>query len=384
MNTMKAALVGTGFMGWVHADALRRLGVEVVGVCGSSPEKSRASAEQLGVGQAYSNYEQLLADDSVQCVHILTPNRLHFEMVQQAFAAGKHVMCEKPLAMNPQESAELVRLAADYPSLAAGVNYNIRYYPLCLEAREKTLGRSIGDVVYATGSYVQDWLSKPTDYNWRVLTEEVGELRAVADIGTHWLDLVQFITGKRIESVCADLLTAHPVRQRPVGEVQTFQSGEAQQTEPIEVATDDYGAILFHFEDGTRGCLHVSQITPGRRNCVRFEIAGSEETLAWNSESPNELWIGRRDEPNGSLLRDPSFLSGAALQAADYPGGHNEGYPDSFKACFRAFYSYIEAGDFQATPPFPTFEEAHHELVLCEAIAQSHRERRWVSTGEIK
>jgi predicted dehydrogenase len=383
MTSTGAAVIGTGFMCVAHTEALRRIGVHVAGVLGSSPEKSRKAVESLRLpsAKAYASLEDLLRDPAVHSVHVATPNRLHFEEAKRSLEAGKHVMCEKPLAMDPSESAELVALARRHPRLAAGVNYNVRYYPLCVEARERVRGGEIGDVLHACGSYVQDWLLFDTDYNWRVLADQGGELRAVADIGTHWLDLVYAITGLEVEAVCADLKTVHPVRRRPRGEVETFKSKEGAgggDTEPTTVTTDDYGSVLLRYRGGARGVVWVSQVTAGRKNCVRFEIAGSRRALAWDSERPDELWVGRRDGPNESLLKDPSLLTPAARNATGYPGGHVEGYADSFKQCFRAFYGYTERGDFSAPPTFPTFEEGHREIVLCDAILRSHREARWV------
>jgi len=370
-------------MGWVHVEALRRAGVGVVGILGSSPQKSRVEADRLGLSHAYASFDEVLSDAAVDSVHIATPNRLHFEMATAALEAGKHVLCEKPLAMNSDESAQLVDLAARRPHLAAGVNYNIRFYPLCLEARDRVRSGAIGDVLHLSGGYVQDWLLEPTDYNWRVLADEGGELRAVSDIGTHWLDLLHAITGLEVESLCADLQTVHPVRQRPTGEVQTFASDTGEiEREPVEIVTEDAGSILLRFHGGPRGSLTVSQVTAGRKNCLRFEIAGADAALSWNSERPNDLWIGHRDRPNEVLMRDPSLLGTRAQSAADYPGGHNEGYADSFKQCFRTFYSAIEAGEL-TEPAFPTFADGHREIVLCEAILQSHRERRWVDVASV-
>jgi len=289
------------------------------------------------------------------------------------------VLCEKPLAMNSTESGELVALARQVRR-AAGVNYNVRYYPLCLEAAEMRRRGALGKVYSACGSYVQDWLFYPTDYNWRVLAEEGGELRAIADIGTHWLDLVHAITGLEVESLCADLTTVFPERRRPRGEVQTFQGKEerAGDSEPVRVSTEDFGSVMLKFQGGGRGLLWVSQVTAGRKNCLRFEIAGSRCALAWCSETPNELWVGHRDAANENLIRDPALLSPTVRKYANHPGGHNEGFPDTFKQCFRAFYDYIQAGDFSAPPTFPTFADGHREIVLCEAVLKSHRERRWV------
>lgn len=379
MKRIGAAIIGTGFMGPAHAEALRRVGVDVVGILGSSAEKSRLAATSLGLRKAYRSLEELLDDGEVGVVHVTSPNRLHFAQAGAALRAGKHVLCEKPLAMNAAESAELVALVRQ-SGLAAGVNYNIRFYPLCLEARERIARGELGAIHSITGSYVQDWLLYPADYNWRVLEAEGGALRAVADIGTHWLDLVQTISVRRVEAVCADLQTIFPVRQRPAGEVETFSGKTAGHTnlQDVAITTEDHGAVMLRFGGGARGVLWVSQVTAGRKNCLRFEIAGAQATLAWNSERPDELWVGHRERANELLMRDPALVSDAARQHVGYPGGHAEGYPDSFKQCFRAFYEYIEVGDFSAPPPFPTFADGHQEILLCDAILRSHREQRWV------
>lgn len=379
MYKLNAAIVGTGFMGPAHTEALRRLGVNVIGILGSSETKSEAAAAALGLARAYRNFDELLTDADVNVVHITSPNRFHFAQAGAALESGKHVLCEKPLAMNAAESARLTALAAQ-SGCAAGVNYNIRFYPLCIEARERIARGELGQVLSVTGSYVQDWLLHPTDYNWRVLESEGGALRAVADIGTHWLDLAQAVTGLKVVAVCADLKTVYPTRQRPEGEVETF-SGKIEQaasSQTVEITTEDQGGVLLRFENGARGVLWVSQVTAGRKNRLRFEIAGSRAALAWNSEQPDELWLGNRDRANELLPRDPGLMSDAARRFTSYPGGHAEGYPDSFKQCFKAFYDYIAAGDFTAPSAFPTFADGHREIQICEAILQSHREQRWI------
>jgi predicted dehydrogenase len=378
-STLRAAVVGAGFIGPVHVEALRRAEVHVAGIAGSSPDKSRAVAGRLGLLRGYASFDEVLADANVDVVHLTTPNRCHFEQAAAVLRAGKHVLCEKPLAMSSHETAELVRLAK-CSGRAAGVCYNIRFYPLCLEAAERMRRGEIGDVYHVTGSYAQDWLFHPTDFNWRVQAEDGGELRAVADIGTHWLDLVQFITGCNVEAVCADLHTVFPQRRRPRGGVETF-SGKMQaatETEAVSVTTEDYGCLMLRFQGGARGVVWVSQVAAGRKNCLQVELAGSKQSLAWESERPNELWIGHRDQPNELLVRDPALLSSAARRHADYPGGHNEGFPDTFKQLFRAFYEYIAAGDLAAPPTFPTFADGHREALLCEAVLRSAREGRWV------
>ncbi len=376
MSRVGTAVVGAGFIGPVHVEALRRLGIAVTGILGCNAEESASACESLGLPKAYAGLDDVLNDPAVDAVHLAVPNVLHYSMARQVLEAGKHVLCEKPLGMNSSETAELVELA-DKSGKVAAVCYNIRFYPLNLEAREMVARGDVGEIYAVNGSYVQDWLLYDTDYNWRVLADQGGALRAVADIGTHWMDLVLSIIGLKVESVFADLYTVHKVRKRPIGEVETFsgKSGGPAATEPIDIDTDDYGCILFRFTNGARGSLHVSQVTAGRKNCLRYEISGAKRALAFNSESPNELWIGRRDGPNESLIRDPSLLSDMARGFSSYPGGHNEGFPDAFKGCFQAFYQAIEGGPAM----YPTFEEGHKEVILCEAILRSHQEQKWVS-----
>jgi len=369
----------------VHTEGLRRAGVDVVGALGVSAEETGSFVESRGIPKGYASLDELLADPAVESVHIVTPNRLHFELAKACLEAGKHVFCEKPLAMNSKETGELVALVGERPKQAAAVNYNLRFYPLNIEARERVRGGSIGKVYHVAGSYVQDWLLLDTDYNWRVVAEEGGALRAVADIGTHWLDLVHSITGLEAEAVCADLMVVHPVRRRPKGEVETYSGKVATEaeTEPVKVTTEDYGSILLRFKGGAKGVLWVSQVTAGRKNCLRYELAGEKAAFEWVSENPEVLWIGRRSGPNEILMRDPSLLSPEARAAVGVPGGHAEGYADTFKQHFRAFYGYVEKGDFSAPAPFATFEDGHREVVLCEAVMESNEKGGWVDVKDV-
>ena len=383
MFRSKAAVVGTGFIGPVHIEGLIRAGVQVHGVLGTSLEKSQATANLFGIKKAYRNIDELVNDSEVDVVHLTSPNRFHFDQTIQCLDAGKHVLCEKPLAMNSHESGELVR-RSKLAKVLTGVNYNVRFYPICIEAAERVKRGDIGDVFHISGSYVQDWLHKPTDFNWRVLAQEGGPLRALADIGTHWLDLVQAISHLEIQSVCADLQTVYPIRQRPVGGVETFSSKvnrEVQRLVDVPVDTEDYGGVMLRFRNGARGIMHVSQVTAGQKNCIRWELAGSKQSMAWNSQRPDELWIGNRDTANESLLRDPGLLSDPARTHAQYPGGHNEGFPDTFKQLFRSFYSAVESQDADKQTSFaayPTFEDGHREILMCEAILKSAAEQRWI------
>ncbi len=382
MQQFKTVVIGTGFIGPVHVEGLRRAGVQVAGIVGSSPEKSSAAAIRLGLPSAYRTLDEVLDDATIDAVHLTTPNRYHYPQAVAVLRAGKHVLCEKPLAMNSRESAELVRISSD-SGRVAGVAYNVRFYPLCHEAAARVRNGSLGEMLHIHGSYVQDWLLYDSDFNWRVMAAG-GELRAVADIGTHWLDLVQFISGQQVVSVCADLKTIHRQRRMPRGSVETF-AGKAvvsTETETVDIGSEDCGSVMLRMNSGANGCLWVSQTTAGRKNRLFFELAGSQQSLAWNSETPNSLWIGHRDKANESLIRDPTLMDESASRVSSYPGGHNEGFPDTFKQLFRRFYGFIAAADLHAPPPFPTFADGHRETLLCEAILQSHRERRWVDIPE--
>ena len=378
---LRAAVIGAGFVGRAHIEALRRLAVPVQGVLGSSGARAQAASRALGIARAYQSLEELLSDSSVDVVHICTPNHLHFPETQSAMQAGKHVMCEKPLAMNPKETAALVQLAREQGRVGA-VTYNLRYYPLCQEAHALVKQGAIGKPQVVHGTYLQDWLLYPTDWNWRLDPALGGAMRAVADIGTHWLDLITWITGQKLTQLCADLATVIPVRQRPKGPVETFAKITDAAAEPVPMSTDDYGSILLHFDGGLRGVLTVSQVSAGRKNRLWFEIDGSEGSLAWDQEQPNVLWMGSRKEANRYLIKDPSLMSPEARGYAAYPAGHAEGYPDTFLQLFRDLYGYIAAGDFKAPRPFPTFESGHYEVQLCELIGLSSKERRWVEVRE--
>jgi predicted dehydrogenase len=385
-HDITAAVIGAGFIGPVHVEGLRRVGIRVKGIAGISPEEAQRAAATLGLSHAYRHVDELLADPEVQSVHLASPNRLHHTHALAALAAGKHVICEKPLAMTSAQTTELVKAWRERPAQVAAVNYNLRFYPLSIHARSLVRSGEIGQVVHVHGSYVQDWLLYPTDFNWRVLKTEGGELRAVGDVGTHWLDLVGFVSGLEVEAVMADLMTVHTTRlMPPAGSVETFkgkESGQPVERQPVPIDTEDFGMILLRYKGGARGSLTVSQVTAGRKNCLRYEIAGARKALYFNSETPNTLWIGERAEANRELMRDPSLLDAEAARFASYPGGHNEGFPDTFKQLYRAVYTDVLNGRRSENPLYATFEDGHKEVALCEAIARSHREQRWVPVGE--
>lgn len=378
-QTIGVGVAGTGFIGPAHVEGLHRNGIQVLGLVGSTQEKAEQKAADLGVSRIYESLDEMLADPDVDVVHLATPNHLHHPQAKAALLAGKHVVCEKPLAITSAESGELVKLAKE-KNLVNAVNFNIRMYPLAQQARSMVQSGELGDLFILQGSYLQDWLLLPTDWNWRLEPSLGGTLRAVGDIGSHWLDLLTFITGLHVEEVYADFKTFHPIRKKPAKPVETYTGKILTPEDYIDqpISTEDYATILLHYENGVRGVLTVSQVSSGRKNRLFYEINGSKSSLAWDSERPNELWIGQRSSPNQTLMKDPSLLSPEARAVTSYPGGHNEGFPDTFKQLYAKVYSYILAGDVSKTPDFPTFADGHYEMLLTEAIERSAREKAWV------
>jgi len=378
-QSIGVGVAGTGFIGPAHIEALRRNGIRVLGLAENTKEKAEEKAAELGIPQIYGSIDEMLADSDIHVVHLATPNHLHHPHAKAALLAGKHVVCEKPLAMSTAESAELVELAAE-KKLVNAVNFNIRMYPLAQQARSMVQNGELGDLFILQGSYLQDWLLFPTDWNWRLEPDLGGTLRAVGDIGSHWLDLLTFITGLHVEEVYADFKTFHPIRKKPAKPVETYTGKILTPEDYIDqpIQTEDYATILLHYENGVRGVLTVSQVSSGRKNRLFYEISGSKSSLGWDSERPNELWVGHRTEANQILMKDPSLLSPVAQSTASYPGGHNEGFPDTFKQLYAKIYAYIMAGDTTQTPDFPTFADGHYEMQLCEAIERSAKEGKWV------
>jgi predicted dehydrogenase len=370
-----AAVVGTGFIGVVHVEALRRLGVQVYGVVGSSHARAAQRVASLGLPPAYESFEAMLADPRVDVVHVTSPNHLHYPQAVAALAAGKHVVCEKPLAMTSAETGELLRLA-QASGLVHAVNFNIRFYPINRHLHQLVREGGLGDVRLVSGHYLQDWLLLDTDWNWRLEPGLGGSLRAVADIGSHWMDLTSHIAGQRIVAVMADLKTFIPVRQQPTGPVETFATEHSGATTARTITTEDAATILLRYENGAIGNLTISQISAGRRNTLEFEIDGSTSAAAWSSEHPDDLWIGHRGRPNELFPRDPALLNAEGRDAASLPAGHNEGFADTFKALYRAIYRAV-AGDGPADPDYPTFVDGHESMLVCEAVSRSAHDGTW-------
>jgi predicted dehydrogenase len=379
MKKIRTAVLGAGFMGKVHTEAIRRLGnVEVAALAASSEEEARKFGDTYGIERTTSDWQSLLKDASIDAVHICTPNALHFPMAKAALEAGKAVLCEKPLTMSVAEARELVDLAASR-KLANCVNHNLRYYPLVQQIRQMIAGGDLGDILIVQGTYFQDWLLYDTDYNWRVERAANGPLRAMGDIGSHWMDMIQHLTGLKITSLCADLQTFHKTRKKPKGSVETFSGKKLKPEDYQEVPmdTDDFGSVLLRLGDRTRGCFSVSQMSAGCKNRFQIEIFGSKKGVAWNQERPDELWIGERNEPNRLLIKDPSLLDPKAAAFADLPGGHSEGYDDAHKQVYKRFYAKV--ADPNAPIDYPTFADGLWGMQCLEKALESSTTGKWVT-----
>jgi predicted dehydrogenase len=388
VEKIKVGIIGTGFIGPTHIEAIRRLGfVDVVGLAETSQAVAEYKAAELGIPKAYADYREMLKDSEIQVVHNCTPNHLHFAINKEIILAGKHVVSEKPLAMNSKESEELLELAEKHGVVHA-VNFNYRQHASVQNLQAMIAKSDLGKVNLVHGSYLQDWLLYETDYNWRLAPEVGGKSRAVADIGSHWCDTVQFVTGKMIVEVFADLATVVSVRKKPTGNVATFgaQNKEDMEYEDVLINTEDYASVLVRFEDGSRGVFTVSQVSAGRKNRLSFEINGSHSSVFWNQEEPEKLWIGHRDKANEVLLADPALFSAEARSAIHHPGGHNEGWPDALKNMMLNFYSFVREGKSLKTDKhkFATFVDGHISMCITDAILESHQQKKWVKVQASK
>jgi predicted dehydrogenase len=380
MSKIKVAVIGAGFMGRVHTENIRRLGnVEVVAVAAVSAEEAASFGKAMGIEKTTGDYREVLADPSIQAVHVCTPNALHYQISMDAMRAGKHVLCEKPLALSSAEAKKMAALARER-NLVNCVNHNLRYYPLLQHARRMIEKGELGEILVVQGTYSQDWLLYDTDFNWRVETRDNGALRAMGDIGSHWMDLIQHLTGQKIASVCADLATFHKTRKKPKVAVETFAGKQLrpEDYEEIPIDTDDYGAVLLKLGERAHGAFTVSQVSAGCKNRFQVEIFGTKSGLAWNQEEPNSLWIGQRNTPNQIMAKDPSLIESKASSFADLPGGHAEGYGDAHKQVYKRFYRKV--ADPSAPVEYPTFEDGAWGMHLLEKALESARKRTWIDT----
>jgi predicted dehydrogenase len=377
---IKAAIVGTGFIGPAHLEALRRLPyVEVTALVEVNQELADEKAKLLGIPNAYT-FDDMLKQSDIDVVHICTPNFLHFAQAKAVLLAGKHVICEKPLAVKINEAEELVALAAE-KGLVNAVHFNLRYYPMVRQMKMMREKGELGDVYSVMGSYLQDWLFLQTDYNWRLEPDKSGDSRAIADIGSHLLDITEYVTGLKITEVMADFSTVHKTRLKPLKNIETY-SGKMlsmDDYQEVPINTEDHATVLLRFDNGSKGSITVSQVNAGRKNRLNVEIAGSKSNFEFNSERPNELWIGKRETANGALMKDPSLLHPEASALVSFPGGHNEGFPDTSKQMFKEVYAAIRDGKQPEKASFPTFADGLRELIIGERIIESNKKQAWVT-----
>ena len=385
LHHLRAGIIGTGFIGPVHIEGLKRLGVQVTAICGST-KNAKATAEKWGIPEVYGDYDYaaMYRSPNVDVVHITSPNKVHVEQSLAALAAGKHVVCEKPLGMTAKETAKVVAAVKKKGAPVFAVNYMCRFFPAVLQMRAMVARGELGQIMHVQGHFFQDWLLQATDYNWRLLASEGGKLRAVGDIGTHWIDAVSFILGAKATNAFAHIETFHKTRYRPTGEVQTFAKIDPKTMVPYKVDTEDFGSLLLKFGKAKHGFVNsahanasISQVAAGWKCDLRLGIYGTKGSVQWSLQQPNEILVGRRDEPNQILQRATAGFSEDVKGFTDYPGGHPEGFPDSHKMHSRAVYEHIASG--RTTPVlFATAEDGHHEVKLCEAVLKSSKTKRWV------
>jgi len=378
MKQIKTAIFGTGFIGRVHLDAVRRLeAVEAVAIADVNIELARRLAEGFGISNVSADYREILRDPSIDAVHICTPNAQHYPMAKEALEAGKNVTCEKPLTMTVEQARELVALAAQ-KGLRNCVCHNLRSYPMVQQMRRMREAGELGEILSLQGGYSQDWLLFDTDWNWRIDSRIGGISRCMADIGSHWFDLAEHVTGLRVSSLVADLQTFHPTRKEPKHAIESFANkllGPEDFTErPVD--TEDYGAVIFRMGARTRGSVVASQVSAGRKNRLGIEVYGTKAAVAWDQERPNELWVGHRNTGNEIVLKDPALLRPEARGYADLPGGHTEGYDDTTKQMFRRFYASIASPG--AAAEYPQFADGLRQLTILQAELESNRTRSWI------
>ena len=368
-------IVGAGFVGPHHIDAVRRLGyVDVVAVAGSSQASADKKAEAVGARKAYGGYEALLNDPDIQVVHNATPNYLHYPVNAAAIAKGKHVVSDKPLAMTAAEAKKLLDQATK-AGVVHAVTFNYRGNPLVQQARNMIARGELGKPHFLVGQYLQDWLLKDTDYSWRLEPDKGGASSALGDIGSHWCDLAQHISGLRITHVLGDITTVIPKRKKPLGSREAFAAADAnQKVEEVDIKVEDLASVLLRFDNGAKGCFSVGQVCAGHKNDLELEICGSKTSLKWRQEHQNELLIGHRDKPNEILQKDPSLIDQAAGKYAHLPGGHQEAWADAFANLMRDIYGFIAEGKKPSDPhppAFATFEDGYRANCIVEAILQS-------------
>ncbi|GAB4341736.1 MAG: Gfo/Idh/MocA family oxidoreductase [Candidatus Abyssubacteria bacterium] len=379
MKKLRAGVTGVEFAGMVHIEAIRRSGVgEVIAIAGPVEDDVRERAAQLGIDRVYGQYMDLVKDPDIDVVHNCAPNNMHFPISRAALAANKHVVSEKPMAVDSRE-ARLLLNAADRSKSVSALVLNYRHYPVMEQARSVIASGELGKILCIHGNYLQDRFLYETDYDWSVDAAQGGVSRALADLGMHWCDLVQFLTGLKVVEVAADLRTFIPVRKRSVTTVATFGKAVTPRHVNVRVSTEDYASVLLHFNGGVSGALTVSQMSAGRKNQLFVQIDGTEKSMAWNQEQPEILWIGRRDKPNETLAHKLAPTSERGKSALELPPGYGEAWLDSITNFMRLVYQQMLNGKKPGRDAdFATFADGYRMAVLVDKMLTSNRQRRWL------
>lgn len=384
MKTLKSAIIGMGYISPSHIESIRRLGfAEVKGCTDADLKLAEQKARLWNIETIYKSVDEILDDPDIDVIHNCTPNYLHKEINEKVIKAGKHLFSEKPLARDSAESEILVNLLKENPDVVAAVNFNYRMNPLVQDMKDKMKAGEYGKALLVHGSYLQDWLLYDTDYNWRLDKAMSGASNTMADIGSHWMDTAQTVTGSKITKVFANLITNLPVRKKAKGMVEAFARQENQEFEDQKIDVEDAGMVMLEFENGSRGVFLVSQVSAGRKCRLDLEINGSKSSAYWNQELADRMWVGHRDEPNQEVIRNPLWMSAETQKHTGLAAGHPEGWNDAMTNNVRAFYNFIRNGKklSEEKPVFATFEEAHYIIKLVEAIVESSRKREWVEVG---
>ena len=376
---IRVGLIGTGFIGKVHLEALARIGgVQVVSVTDTNKKMAEESAAMYRVPNVAVDANEIIRNPDIDVIHNCTPNKYHFNITKEALLTGKQVLSEKPLSMTLAEAEELVDLA-EKKKAVTGVHFCYRYYPVVQEMAAQIKNNKMGDVRLVTGTWFQDWLSKDTDYSWRLEKSESGYSNITADLGSHWFDLIQFVTGLKVKEVMGDMKTIIPVRKKPKRQVVAFEKAADLEYDEVQMELEEYSAVLFRLSNDAPGSFTTSQVCNGKKSDTEFQIYGKDNSLAWNHNKSNELWIGHRDKPNEILIESPLIQSEETRQYATLPGGHPLGYHDAVLNMFKDFYKAVKNNSSDAGSDRPTFRTGYEEMKILDAIVRSVKEKTWIT-----
>lgn len=379
---IRVGIIGMGYIGESHIEAVRRIGIcQLAAIADTNYELARQKAEMYGIEKVYSSVDELLADKDIDVVHNCTPNFLHKEINEKIIRAGKHLFSEKPLTMNYEEAKQLLEIKKQFPGVEAAVNFNYRMNPMVQEMRARIKSGEAGDIRIITGSYEQDWLMYDTDYSWRLEPEVAGNSCCLADIGSHWMDIIQHVTGHKIVSVMGDAVTVIPVRKKPAKQQETFKDAVSEDYIEVEIKNEEYAAVMFKTDKGATGVFHVTELAAGRGCNLNFEINGSKLSYGWNQEENDRLWIGRRGGDNSVIVRNPNLISQSAKPYTALAMGHPEGWNDAFKGNIYAFYKFLADGA-KGERIYSTLEDAAYIVKLTEKIIESSKQKTWINVEE--